>query len=148
MEKFKLILLCVLFLSCNNKNEPINSESISIEPVSLFFSREHGKKLIIHNYKGLEIDHQRLRDNVDGKCYSYLFEEELNYNIIDCDGKSYIISKKTGEISINENHIWGAELPKNYLGRYCYDRLNDEYFFEEENQVSKEEVYKYGGNIY
>ena len=147
MKNFNLILFCVLFLSCNNRNEPIVSESISIERVGLFFSREHGKRLITNNCQGLEIDNQRLRDNVDGNCHSYLFEEEEYFNVIDCDGKSYFVSKKTGEIFINEKHKWGSKLPNNYLGKYYYDRVRESYFFVEETEVNKENVYKYGGNI-
>ncbi|PPK92137.1 MULTISPECIES: hypothetical protein [Nonlabens] len=147
MNNYYTFLFFCLFLSCDDKNEAIDVDSITVESTSLFFSRELGKKLIITNSEYSEIDSNKLRDNVDGDCNSYLFDEIEFYNLIDCDGKSYFIIKKTGEIQRNDNHKWGSDLPENYLGGFYYNRLTDEYNFKFEKSVEKSNVYKYGGNI-
>lgn len=145
-----LILLFLILVSCNKKDQNIYSmpvKNFNIEMLiekNHLFLREYKRHLIISSKDNEELKSLRLKDDNGTGANSYLFEDEKNYIVIDCDGSWYFIDKKTGKINLTEN-FWMKSPPKNYLGTFLLTSTSNKIIFVKEKNIKSEDIYKYGG---
>lgn len=147
--KNKIIILFLFILqlfACVKNTSNVEIDRIIVKADYSFFKRGvHARKLYVYNDEGKVIDSQKLHDNVDG-CKGGLFDCKTLFYFIDCDGNSYEINKVVGSIKKIESN-WGGKLPDNFLGYFTYDRDRRGYLFYKDSIVTKNEIYKYGGNV-
>jgi len=129
----------MLLLSCENKN--INKDSIKLIVSGKHqFLKDHNKQLITVDKTGKKIDDVNLyADSGDG-CNSYLFENNSNFVVIDCNGSWFTIEKESGKIN-SEKWEWKKKLPKKYIGTYKFD--SNEYRLIKENSIQIDNIYKF-----
>lgn len=150
MIRIYLILLFFILVSCgknDNNGYKMSVKNFNIE-MSLkrnhLFLREYKRDLIISSKDNEELKKINLKEDNGTGANSYLYENEEEYIIIDCDGSWYSINKKTGNINLIGN-FWLKSPPENYLGTFVLKSPSNKVNFIKEKNIKLNDIYKYGG---
>lgn len=123
--------------SCSNQ-EPISAESIVIETHSEHpFLKDHCKLLKTLNAEAETIDEVEIYCNPGSGCASYLYEDELKFIMIDCNGEWYEILKATGTIKDAGWH-WLEDPEMDFVCKYSSSGKKTT-----PQQLDLEEIYQY-----
>lgn len=147
MVRMYLIILFLVSCGKNDKNTyKMSVKNFNIE-MSLkrnhLFLREYKRDLIISK-SNEKLESIKLKEDNGTGANSYLYEDETNYIIIDCDGSWYSINKKTGNISLI-GRFWLKSPPKNYVGTFILTNTSNKVNFIKEKNINLNDIYKYGG---
>lgn len=147
---YYLGLIFFILFSCDKSKQevyklPLTNFNIEMKlEKNNSFLREYKRYLVISSRDNSELESVRLKDDNGTGANSYLYEDEENYIIIDCDGTWYSINKKTGDLNLIGN-FWLKNPPKNYIGTFKLISSSKKVNFIKQENIKLVDIYKYGG---
>ncbi|WP_166923958.1 hypothetical protein [Flavobacterium poyangense] len=146
MKKY-IVLLIILFISCNKKVEcegKINLSNIKIRiQKSNPVLREYDRYLIITCNKE-DIYETKIKGDIGTGAKSYLYDNGNSFTLIDCDSSWYFINKDDGIITL-KGKFWMKTPPVNYIGTFILSSRNNKVEFVKEKNIQTKDIYIYGG---
>lgn len=145
MKSLYFVLAITFCTSCKTTSvrEEITRENIAIKKIEQHpFLSDHKKQLVVIDNTGKEIDDLKMYVDSGEGCDSNLFETDVSFVLIDCNGQWFSIGKKTGRIN-KEPWEWKKPLPGVYVGTFVSKRGKDFYEINRISDISLESVYKF-----
>jgi hypothetical protein len=143
-----VLLTILIFCSCDKECLKVTKNNIKVYPMNSLFKTEHIKYISILNNSQEEVDFVKLRQNVDYRCNSVLFENDKYFVITECDGRFYKIDKICASFCLmNENEFNFNDYK--YIGIYKFSHKSNKYEFYND-LISKSlignEIFRFGGS--
>ena len=142
MRLLTIGLTIILLDSCSTTGQ-VNVNSIKIVKINQHPTfADHDRKLITTDKDEKTIDELRIYPDTGKGCESFLFDSDLVYILIDCNGQWYSIDKKTGTLK-KEEWKWNEKLPDRPLGKFQTLSSESNYIYSTETNFNESDVYKY-----